>query len=57
MAVDLGVVSRWSEERRNCAGVHFDVLWGCERVQASRGVDLGILDGGVSVCLCEYEKG
>jgi hypothetical protein len=31
--------------------MHFDVLWGRERVQASRGVSRGILDGGVAVRL------
>jgi hypothetical protein len=49
--VDLGIVSRWSEERCDCAAIHFDVLWGCERVQASRSIDLGILNGSVPVCL------
>ena len=51
MTVDLGIVARWSEEWCSCAAVHFDVLWGCERVQASGGVDLGILNGGVTVRL------
>ena len=49
--MDLGIVSRWSEERCNCAAIYFDVLWGCERVQASRGVDLGILNGSVPMRL------
>ena len=50
-AVDLGVGPRRSEEGRGGAGMHFDVLWGRERVQASRGVSRGILDGGVAVRL------
>jgi len=51
MTVDLGIVSHWSEERSMCALIHFDVLWGCERVQALRGIDFGILNSSVPVCL------
>jgi len=51
MTVDLGVVLRWSEKRCNRAAIHFDVLRGCERVQAPGGIDLGIINGSVTVCL------
>src|SRR5712672_1891135 len=51
MTVDLGIVSCWSEERCSCAAIHFDVLRGCERVQASRCIELGIFHCGVPVCL------
>ncbi len=50
-AVDLRIVPSRTEEGRRCAAVHLDVCWRRERVQASRGVYLGILDGGVSVYL------
>ncbi len=49
--VDPGIVSRWSEERCSYAAIHFDVLWGCEGMQAPRGIDLGILNGSIPVCL------
>jgi hypothetical protein len=53
-AVDLGIASRRSEKGRGCARMHFDVLWGRERVQASRGVVRGILNGGVPVRLADW---
>ena len=31
--------------------MHFNILWCCERVQASCGVDRGVLDGSVPVRL------
>jgi len=54
--VDLGIVLRGSEEWGGSAAVHFDVLWGCERVQAPRGVELGVLDGGIPVRLAEQNS-
>lgn len=50
-AVDLGVVSRRPDEWHRCATVHLDVRWSPKRVQAPRGVYLGILGGCVSVHL------
>ena len=50
-AVDFRSVQSRTEEGRRCAAVHLDVCWRRERVQASRGVYLGILDSGVSVYL------
>jgi hypothetical protein len=50
-AVDLGIVSRRPDKWHRCATVHLDVRWSRKRVQAPRGVYLGILGGSVSVHL------
>ena len=56
-AVDLGTVARRSDERHRCATVHLDVRWSRKRVQAPRGVYLGILGGSVSVHLANRSAG
>lgn len=55
-AVDLGVVPRRPDERHRCATVHLDVRWSAERVQAPRGVYLGILGSSVSVHLANRSE-
>ena len=49
--VDLRIVPHRPDERRCCATVHLDMRRSRERVQAPRGVYLGVLDGSVSVYL------